>query len=227
MNINLKTISPKIPFLKKYQREILIGFCAFLALLVRSFFPAKLDGEFFWLNVFLFLFFPWMIIYFLLRENFESFGICWEKNYIKGILLSLIFVLTFNLINYFVVYTPSLQTYLQISPEIVKNFWIFLWFQLVISPISHFSWEFFFRGFIQMGLEKKIGKYAIILQALAQTWLYVRSPWLIILLIGSSSLIAGIIANQSRSIYYSFISMWIISASLDIMIISYIRYGTI
>ncbi len=226
MNINFKKISPKTPFLKKHRREILIGFCALLVLLVRFIFPAKMNGELFWLNLFIFLFFPWIVIRFLLKENLDSFGISWGDHK-KGIALSVVFVAVFGLINYFIVHKPGLRSQLQISPDIVKNFWIFLWFQLVISLASHFSWEFFFRGFLQMGLEKKIGNYSVLLQAIAQTLFFARSSWVILFLVGSSSLAAGAITWKSRSIFYSFVSMWLISLSLDIMIIRYIHYGVI
>jgi hypothetical protein len=52
-----------------------------------------------------------------------------------------------------------------------------------------------------------------------QALLFGRSGWSIFLLILFSSLAAGLIARQSRSILYSAISLWLISMSLDIMII--------
>lgn len=215
----------KLSFFFAHNRELLIGFCALLVILVRILFPAKMNGEFFWINIFLFLLFPWLVIRFLLKENLKTFGISWG-NYKKGIVFSAISLVVFCLINYLVVYKFNLRNHLQISPDIVKNFWFFLWLQIAISLPAHFSWEFFFRGFLQLGLERKIGKYAIILQALAQTALYAKSSWVIIFLIGSSSLAAGIVTQQSRSIFYSFVSMWLISISLDIMIIRFIHQGT-
>lgn len=212
-------------FFLQNHREAAIAFCAVLILLVRFLFPAKLAGELFWINLLLFLVFPWVIVRFLLKENVQGFGIS-IGNKKKGILLSATFVLIFVLLNYFLVYKTGLRNQLQVYPASLSSFWIFLWFQLVISLPSHFSWEFFFRGFLQMGLEKKIGKYAVLVQALAQTLLYAKSSWIIIFLIGSSALAAGLIARQSRSIYYSFVAMWIISVSLDIMIIRYIYSGT-
>lgn len=219
-------LEKKSAFIKKNNREILIIFCALLVILMRMIFPAKINGELFWINIFLFLLFPWLVIRLLLKENFKLFGIS-LGNSKKGVIFSIIFIAVFGLINYFAVHKPNLRSQLQISPDIIKSFWIFLWFQLAVSLPSHFSWEFFFRGFLQLGLEKKIGKYAVLLQALFQTALYLRSSWLIILLICFSSLAAGLIARQSRSIFYSFVFMWLISVSLDIMIIRFVLQGTI
>jgi membrane protease YdiL (CAAX protease family) len=226
MKISLSNQKNKGSFIEENRREIVIGFCALLAIIVRYVFPVKMTGEAFWINIFLFFLFPWVVIRFILKEKVKSFGLSLGDRK-KGIIFSIIFIAVFGLINYFIVKTPSLRGQLQISPDIVRNFWIFLWFQIIISLTVHFSWEFFFRGFIQMGTEKNLGKYAIPVQAIAQTALYARSSWMIVLLIGFSSLFAGIITRQSRSILYSFVSMWLISLSLDIMIIRYIYQGTI
>ena len=218
----IEILEKKSALVQKHNRELLIGFCALLAIAIRLLFPAKMNGEIFLINLFLFLLFPWLVIRYLLKENAKNFGIS-RGNHKRGLVFSAIFIVAFCLINYFIVHKFNLRNHLQISPDIVRSFWVFLWFQLAISLPAHFSWEFFFRGFLQLGLEKKIGKYAIILQALAQTALYARSSWAIIALIGLSSLAAGVIAGQSRSIFYSFLSMWLISVSLDIMIIRYIH----
>jgi membrane protease YdiL (CAAX protease family) len=211
-------------FFFQHHREATIAFSALLILLVRFLFPAKLAGEMFWINLFLFLVFPWLIVRFLLKENLNDFGIS-AGNLKRGVSLSVIFVLVFVFLNYFLVSKTGFRNQLQIYTPSLASFWIFLWFQLVVSLPSHFSWEFFFRGFLHMGLEKKIGKYAVLFQALAQTLLYARSSWAVIFLIGSSALAAGLVARQSRSIYYSFVSMWIISVCLDIMVIRYLRLG--
>ncbi|MFA5926093.1 MAG: CPBP family glutamic-type intramembrane protease [Parcubacteria group bacterium] len=226
MKINLSGQSNKDSFIRNNQKEIAIGFCALLAVLVRIIFPAQMNGEIFWIDIFLFFIFPWLVIRFLLKEKLNSFGISLGDK-TKGIVLSAIFTAVFVLINYLIVRNPNLRGQLQISPGIVKSFWIFLWFQLVISLSAHFSSEFLFRGFIGLGMKNKLGGYAIVIQAIAQTILYARSPWLIILLIGSSSLFAGVISQKSRSIIYPFVSMWLISLSLDIMIIRYIHQGII
>ena len=211
-------------FFLQHYKEATIALSAVLILLVRLLFPARLAGELFWINLFLFLVFPWLIVRFILKGNFEEFGISAGKTR-KGIIFFAIFVLIFVLLNYLFVFKTHFRDQLQVYPASIFSFWIFLWFQLVISLPSHFSWEFFFRGFLQTGLEKKIGKYAVIIQALAQTLLYARSSWVIIFLIGSSALTAGLVARQTRSIYYSFAAMWIISFLLDLMIIKYIHSG--
>ena len=64
-----------------------------------------------------------------------------------------------------------------------------------------------------------MGIFSLPLAAAAQALLSFRVNLILILLVFFSSLAAGLIVRQSRSVLYSAISLWIISASLDIMII--------
>ena len=226
MNINFKKISPKTPFLKKHQREILIGFCALIALLVSLFFPVRLTGESFWAVFFLFFVFPSLIIFFLLKEPAESFGISWG-NFRIGVILSVAGVAIFIFVHYLIIMKPEFRNQLIIPRGIASNFWYFLFFEVFIALPLHFFWEFFFRGFIQLGLEKKLGIYSLFLQAVLQSLLAFRGTMVMIFLTLLSSLFAGAVVRQSRSIFYSSASMWLISVSLDIMIIRFIQQSLI
>jgi membrane protease YdiL (CAAX protease family) len=204
---------------KKFtRRELLIGFCAALVVLVSLIFPQKAYGETFWLSFLLFTVFPTLAILFLLKEPLKNFGISLGERKM-GIILSAAIVIVFLFVNYFLLFHTKYGGQLSIARGIVGSFTAFLAFEFFIALPLHFFWEFFFRGFLQLGLEKKLGIFSLILAAILQALLFGRSGWIIFLLILFSSLAAGIIARQSRSILYSALSLWIISISLDIMII--------
>jgi membrane protease YdiL (CAAX protease family) len=204
------------------SRELLIIFATFLAIFVAFIFPVSLVGESFFTSLILLLVFPLVIIKFLLKEPWKNYGLqLGDKK--RGLILSGIFIVAFIFLNYFVIQIPQLRSQISIYPGIALNFWIFLWFELVISLTLHFIWEFFFRGFIQLGLEKKFGTLSLFAQALIQSLIIFRGSWVAIALIFLSALGAGYITKQSRSILYSFVSMWIISLSLDIMVVTIIR----
>jgi membrane protease YdiL (CAAX protease family) len=204
------------------KRELLIIFSAVLAIFVAFIFPVNLIGESLFTSLILLLVFPLIIVKFLLKEPWKNFGLQ-TGNRKRGLILSVIFIIAFVILNYFVVRIPALRNQMSVYPGMTLNFWLFLWFELVISLTIHFVWEFFFRGFIQLGLEKKFGSYSLFLQALIQALLIFRGSWITIALIFLSALGAGYVAKQSRSILYSFVSMWIVSLSLDIMIIMVVR----
>jgi membrane protease YdiL (CAAX protease family) len=220
MAINLSRKRTLNNFFRDHQREILIGFCALLVLFVSLIFPKKSSGESFWLSFFLFFLFPLLTVRFLLKEPLANFGFS-RGDMKKGIIFSAIFVFFFIILNYIIVSKPEFRNQLLITPGIAHNFWNFLIFQFLVALPLHFFGETFFRGFLQLGTEKKLGKYSLILQALLQSLLFAKGSLVIILLIFLSALAAGIIARQSRSIYYSFVAMWIISISLDIILIRF------
>jgi uncharacterized protein len=220
MAINLSHKRTPNNFFRDYQREILIGFCTLLVLFVSLIFPKKSSGESFWLSFFLFFLFPLLAIRFLLKEPLANFGFS-RGDMKKGFIFSAIFIAVFIFLNYLVVSRPELRNQLLITPGIARNFWNFLIFQFLVALPLHFFGETFFRGFLQLGTESKLGKYSLILQALLQSIFFIKGSWVIIILIFLSALAAGVIARQSRSIFYSLVSMWIISVSLDIILIRF------
>ncbi|MDD5489062.1 MAG: hypothetical protein PHP25_00065 [Candidatus Moranbacteria bacterium] len=224
MAINLKKISPKTPFPKKHRREILIGFCALLVLLVRFIFPANLSGEVFWMVLALFFVFPFLIVSFVIKESPRNFGLQ-AGNVKQGIIFSVILLLVLAAAGYFIVSKTPWRNQLLVPSGIAQNFWYFLWFELIIALPLHFFWEFFFRGFIQLGLEKKLGIFSLFLQGILQTALALKGPRPMIFLVLGSSLLSGFVVWKSRSIYYSAAAMWLVSLGLDIILIRYINFG--
>jgi membrane protease YdiL (CAAX protease family) len=225
IHIPLHTKTKRMLFVE-YSREIMIGFCILIVFFVSFIFPNTSYGDSFWLSLFFFFIFPLLAIRFLLKEPLSSFGFS-KGDAKKGIILSVIFIASFILLNYYIVSQPNLRSQLSVATGIVGNFWNFLLFQFFIALPLHFFWETFFRGFMQMGLEKKLGKYSLFFQAILQSLLFFKGTWVILFLIFISALCAGFIVRQSRSILYSFVSMWIISVSLDIMLIRLIHQGIV
>lgn len=204
---------------KKFtRRDLLIGFCAALVLVVSLIFPQTAYGETFWLSFFLFAIFPATIVLFILKEPLKNFGLSLGQRRL-GIILSAIVVIIFILANYFLLFHSKYGGQLPIPTFIINSFAVFLAFEIFISLPLHFFWEFFFRGFVQLGFEKRLGMFSLPLAAVLQALLSFRASWTLILLVLFSSLAAGLIVRQSRSVLYSALSLWIISVSLDIMII--------
>lgn len=217
----LKIIETKTS--KKFtRRELLIGFTALLAVLVSLVFPQTAYGETFWLAFFLFVVFPAAAAMYLLKEPLRDFGLTLGKPK-PGLIISSIVVIIFIFANYYILFHTKYGGQLSIARGIASGFAAFLAFEIFIALPLHFFWEFFFRGFLQLGLEKKMGNFSLVLAAILQALLFVRGSWIVILLIFLSSAAAGLIVRQSRSILYSALSMWLISISLDIMIIRIVR----
>jgi len=210
---------------KLTRRDLLIGFCAALVIVVSLIFPQAAYGETFWLSFFLFALFPAIAIIFILKEPLENFGISLGQQR-PGIIFSASAIAIFIFINYFLLFHSKYGGQLSIPPFIIGSFTVFLAFEIFIALPLHFFWEFFFRGFVQLGFEKRLGMFSLPLAAILQALLFFRTSWVAIFLIFFSSLAAGIVVRQSRSVFYSALSLWIISVSLDIMIIRIVHQVT-
>jgi hypothetical protein len=201
MAINLSRKRTLNSFFHDYRREVMIGFCAFLALIASLIFPKTFYGDSFWLSFFFLFLFPILSVKFLLKEPLSDFG--FSKGDSKwGLVFSATFIVLFVFLNYYIVSRPELRNQLSIAPWIAKSFWSFILFQAFITLPLHFFWDFFFRGFLQLGLESKLGKYSFFLQAILQSLLFFKGTWLMIFLVFISALAAGAIVRWSRSIFY-------------------------
>ncbi|MCX6766972.1 MAG: hypothetical protein NT170_04340 [Candidatus Moranbacteria bacterium] len=89
---------------KKFtRRDLLIGFCAALILVVSLIFPQTAYGETFWLSFFLFTIFPAITIIFILKEPLKNFGLSLGQKR-PGIIFSATAIAIFIFINYFLLF---------------------------------------------------------------------------------------------------------------------------
>ena len=199
-------------------REVFILFCGLLVLLVGWLFPIQLVSESLFAALVLLVAFPVLAILFVLKEPVQNFGLE-VGEYKTGLALAAGSFVIFSLLNYFLIFKFRLGEQLLASPGVSPNFWYFLFYELVAATLMIFSWEFFFRGFLQLGLEKKFGIYALFLGAVLSSLIFWKSSWLFLGLRFLMYLAAGFTALKSRSVFYSALAIWLISLALDIMLI--------
>lgn len=206
------------------RRELLIGFSALLITAVYFIFPAKLTGEWFLINLLLFLVFPALIIRLILRENLKNFGFA-AGNFRTGILMGGATAIIFSLLIYFLLSYPNFRSGFSFYLPAASSFWSFLWFDFFIGGAALFTREFFLRGFFQTGLESGLGRWAILAQAILDTVLSAKSSWIEISILFLFGLAGGFTTFKSRSFFWSFAAMWIIFLAGDIMIIRMLGGG--
>lgn len=146
-------------------------------------------------------------------------------NYKKGIVLmvgSIIIVL--GILFLLGGYTSFYKNY-PISASVADNFWLFIFYEVLLGGILVFSYEFFFRGFIMRIVAEKIGAWSIVAQAVlffglalwTGTSMWTLAPYVIFAPFG------GYIAYKSGSIYYSALAQFIILIIFDASIVRMIR----
>ena len=97
---------------------------------------------------------------------------------------------------------------------------LFIPYELVYG-VYMFSWEFFFRGFMLFGLERKFGRYSILIQTLPFAVMHYNKPFPEA--IGSifAGVLLGVIALETRSFIYSAAIHWFVAMTMDVLALAW------
>jgi membrane protease YdiL (CAAX protease family) len=91
--------------------------------------------------------------------------------------------------------------------------------------VYYFAWEFFFRGFVQLGLKARLGVMgAMALQLSASTLLHIGKPFGETMAAVVAGLAFGIVALRTRSFLYLFLIHWYVGCLTDLFCL--IRSGS-
>ena len=79
-----------------------------------------------------------------------------------------------------------------------------------------FCWEFFFRGFMLFGLERRFGNYSILIQTIPFAVMHYRKPFPEA--VGSifAGLLLGFMAFETRSFIYGAAIHWFVALTMDL-----------
>lgn len=173
------------------------------------FFPAVGIAQKIISGIIFFIGLPILYIKIVLKKDLKSF---FRINFSKidrneSLIMALMFItvlLVFLAINK---YTGFSKNYFLKNSALVKEFWGFAIYELLIANLFVVIYEFFFRGFVMSYFLDKVGKYAILVQfllflffmflnnGLSMTYIY----YIII------ALPAGVVAYKTKSVIYSYI----------------------
>ena len=77
--------------------------------------------------------------------------------------------------------------------------------------IYMFSWEFFFRGFMLFGLEKRFGNYSILIQTIPFAVMHYSKPFPEAMGSVFAGLLLGVAAFETRSFIYGAVIHWFVA----------------
>ncbi len=155
------------------------------------------------------------LLFFIFKHKPKDFGISLGhiKKWLKEVLffyllMVVILVLAFkftNLKNVYPLYRKAAQGW---------NY--FLVYQL-IQLFHMFTWEFFFRGFMLFGLEKKFGRASILIQTIPFAIMHYRKPQLEAYGSIFAGIFLGIIGWRARSFLPCAILHFLVALTADIL----------
>ena len=93
------------------------------------------------------------------------------------------------------------------------------WKTLLLYELAYgaylFAWEFFFRGFMLFGLEKRFGNYSILIQTIPFAVMHYSKPFPEVIGSIAAGLLLGAVAFETRSFVYGAAIHWLVAASMD------------
>ena len=195
----------------RFYRENLEGYFDFLPLL-------ESHPYYYWFlttAISLFLI-PTIVALIGTRQRLDEYGIRLGKQKLGWIVVFAAWVLMIPVVIAAVkVYPPFLEKY-PFCKAVANSWQAFLPYQLAYG-IYMFSWEFFFRGFMLFGLEKKFGNYSILIQTIPFAVMHFSKPLPEALGSIVASILLGVLALESRSFVYGAAIHWLVAMTMDIV----------
>ena len=121
-----------------------------------------------------------------------------------------------------IIYPPFLAKY-PLCKVIANSWQTFLPYQLAYG-VYMFSWEFFFRGFMLFGLERKFGNYSILIQTIPFAVMHYSKPLPEALGSIIAGVLLGILALETRSFIYGAAIHWLVAMTMDIVAVLFSRF---
>ena len=121
-----------------------------------------------------------------------------------------------------IVYPPFRVKY-PLCKVIADSWQTFLPYQLAYG-VYMFSWEFFFRGFMLFGLERKFGNYAILIQTIPFAVLHYSKPLPEALGSIIAGVLLGVLALETRTFLYGAAIHWLVAMTMDVVAVLFSRF---
>ncbi len=171
-----------------------------------------------YLTAFLLMFWvPYFIIKMIFKKNLREFG--FQIGNLKYGLRFVLIALPFLVWSAYVGSSgSSIQTEYPLAKSTMGHPPLFLAIELFYI-VYYIGWEFFFRGFMLFGLEKKYGAFtAILIQTIPSAIVHIGKPASESFAAILAGLVFGYLAIRTRSIFYSFILHAAVGIGTDVFV---------
>lgn len=157
---------------------------------------------------------PMLVALFGTKQPLTDYGIRLGKQKVGWIVTLAAWVLMIPVVILAVkVYPPFLKKY-PLGKAVASSWMAFIPYQFAYG-VYMFSWEFFFRGFMLFGLEKRFGNYSILIQTIPFAVMHFSKPLPEALGSIIAGVLLGVLALETRSFVYGAAIHWLVAMTMD------------
>ncbi|MDE0635496.1 MAG: type II CAAX endopeptidase family protein [Candidatus Poribacteria bacterium] len=157
---------------------------------------------------------PVLVAIFGTKQKLTDYGIRLCKQKVGWIVTLVAWILMIPVVLLAVkVYPPFLSKY-PLGKAVASSWIAFIPYQLAYG-VYMFSWEFFFRGFMLFGLEKRFGNYSILIQTIPFAVMHFSKPLPEALGSIPAGVLLGVLALETRSFVYGAAIHWLVAMTMD------------
>ena len=174
----------------------------------------------FLITAFTLLLVPALVAKFGTRERLKNYGVQVGNQKLGWSVTAVAWILMIPVVILAVLVYPAFVAKYPLCKAVASSWQAFLLYQIAYG-IYMFSWEFFFRGFILFGLERKFGNYAILIQTIPFAVMHYSKPLPEALGSIIAGVLLGVLAFETRSFLYGAAIHWLVAMTMDVVAVAF------
>ncbi len=164
---------------------------------------------------FVFLFFlPLLVRKYLAKTSLRDLGLRFPENKKKALLFMFFALLILIPVAYYSAQFKTVQRFYSLKDTPLY----FVFFLLLAMPPYYFAEEFFFRGFLFLGLWRNLGWHSYWVTEMIFTWAHTGKPMIELLISFPAGMVLNYLTLHTRSIYPAMVVHFIVGALLMILV---------
>ena len=163
---------------------------------------------------------PALVAKFGTKEKLSDYGIQLGNQKLGWRVTGIAWILMIPVVILAVIAYPPFVAKYPLCKVVASSWQTFLLYQLAYG-VYMFSWEFFFRGFMLFGLERKFGNYSILIQTIPFAVMHYSKPLPEALGSIIAGVLLGVLALETRSFIYGAAIHWLVAMTMDVVAVAF------
>ena len=174
----------------------------------------------FLITAFTLLLVPVLVAKFGTKEKLSDYGVQLGNQRLGWRVTGIAWILMIPVVILAVIAYPPFVAKYPLCKVVASSWQAFLPYQLAYG-VYMFSWEFFFRGFMLFGLERKFGNYSILIQTIPFAVMHYSKPLPEALGSIIAGVLLGVLALETRSFIYGAAIHWLVAMTMDVVAVAF------